>query len=353
MSTQHTSTRCRRRCAIANREREAILLVRLDGIGDAALCVPALEGMRRAFPGAMFGAVCSPSNATLFSERVENIHVYEASGALDGVCEDVQAQRYTRALIATEEVVGYELARCSGAPRRAGFWHGLQKPFKSMWQRAQVSDAVYRPAAWTKRPEHEVATMYRLASALGASPPVPDSPQDLAAWLRVEDSLTAQKVSDALAFQVTPKLLAGGWGPTSLARLVTVALDRSGCSHAVLIASRNEESLACSLLEHVPGALRDNGSISMISSLTVPRWLGVLARVSALVTPDTGAAHVAGMQGVAVIDLFDEDGFERLSQQWHPWAGAWRCLPKPAWRAGLETSFGTQVGDAVRAVRKA
>ena len=336
-----------------NREREAILLVRLDGIGDAALCVPALEGMRRAFPDAVFGAVCSPNNAKLFSDQIENIHVYDASGALEGVCDDVQAQHYTRALIATEEVVGYELGRCSGAPRRAGFWHGLQKPFKSMWQRAQVSDAVYRPAAWTKRPEHEVATMYRLAVALGAPQPVPDTPHDLTAWLRVEDSPAAREATNALAFQVTPKLLAGGWGPTSLARLVALALDRSGCSHAVLIASRNEESLACSLLEHVPGALRDNGTIRMVSALSVPHWLGVLARVSALVTPDTGAAHVAGMQGVAVVDLFDEDGFERLSQQWHPWAGAWRCLPKPAWRAGQETLFGAQIGDAVRTVRKA
>jgi ADP-heptose:LPS heptosyltransferase len=335
------------------RDREAILLVRLDGIGDAALCIPALEGMRKAFPGAVFGAVCSPSNATLFSDRVEHIHVYDASGPLDGVCEDVQARGYTRALIATEEVAGYELGRCSHAGKRAGFWHGWQKPFKSMWQRAQVSDAVYRPAAWTKQPEHEVATMYRLAIALGASPPVPDTPRELAAWLRTEDSPASQESGGALAFQITPKLLAGGWGPTALARCVATALDRSGCSRAVLIASRDDESLACSVLEHLPAALRDNGTVRMLSSLSVPRWLGVLARVGALVTPDTGAAHVAGMQGVAVVDLFDEDGFERLSQQWHPWAGAWRCLPKPVWQAGQETSFGAHVGDAVRAVRKA
>jgi ADP-heptose:LPS heptosyltransferase len=334
-------------------DREAILLVRLDGIGDAVLCIPALEGLRQAFPNAVFGAVCSPSNAPLFSDRIERIHIYDSNGPLDGVCEDVQARAYTRALIATEEVVGYELGRCSRAGKRAGFWHGWQKPFKSMWQRAQVSDAVYRPAAWTKRPEHEVATMYRLAIALGASPPAPEVPSALAAWLHIEDSTVARESSGALAFQITPKLLGGGWGPTTLARFVVAAFERSGCSRAVLIASRHEESLACSVLEHLPAGLCDNGTIRILSSLPIPRWLGVLARVGALVTPDTGAAHVAGMQGVAVVDLFDEDGFERLSQQWHPWAGAWRCLPKPIWRAGQETSFGGDVGDAVRAVKKA
>lgn len=332
-------------------DREAILLVRLDGIGDAALCIPALEGLATAFPSAMFGAVCSRGNASLFSDRVERIHVYDGNVPLDGVCEDMRAQRYTRALIATEEVAGYELGRCSGASRRAGFWHGLQKPFKSMWQRAQVSNAVYRPAAWSKRPEHEVTTMYRLAVALGASSPAPQTPSDLATWLRIEDSDVARRARGALAFQITPKLLAGGWGPTALARAIQTALDHSGCPRAVVIASHNDASLACSVLEHMPAGLRDDGTISMLSPVSVPHWLGVLAQVGALVTPDTGAAHVAGMQGVAVVDLFDEDGFERLSQQWHPWAGAWRCLPKPVWRAGRETSFGTQVGDAVRAVR--
>lgn len=332
-------------------DREAIVLVRLDGIGDAALCVPALEGMRRAFPSAVFGAICSPSNATLFSDRIEHIHVYDANAPLDGVCDEVRGLQYTRAIVATEEVVGYELARCSGARRRAGFWHGLQKPFKSMWQRAQVSDAVYRPAAWTKRPEHEVVTMYRLAVALGASAPVPDSPNELAAWLRVEDSTAAQHAKGALAFQISPKLLAGGWGPAALARVIQSALERSRYVGAVLIASRNDENLACSLMEHLPAGLRDNGTIRMLSSLSLPHWLGVLAQAGVLVTPDTGAAHVAGMQGVAVVDLFDEDGFERLSQQWHPWAGAWRCLPKPVWRTGQETAFGWLVGDAVRAVR--
>jgi ADP-heptose:LPS heptosyltransferase len=70
------------------------------------------------------------------------------------------------------------------------------------------------------------------------------------------------------------------------------------------------------------------------------------------VTPDTGAAHVAGMLGAGVIDLFDEADFDRLSQQWHPWAGASRCLVKPAWRPGLEEQLGRQIGEAVHAVTK-
>ncbi len=331
-------------------EREAILLVRLDGIGDAALCIPALEGLRRAFPSAFFGAICSRGNATLFSERVGRVHMYAAQSPVKDLRDELIACNYTRALIATEEVAGYQLGRLSGAQMSAGFWHGVQKPFKSLWQRSQVSDAVYRPAAWIKRPEHEVATMYRLAVALGAALPVPDSPHDLAAWLRVENSDSAQQARGALAFQITPKLLTGGWGPSGLAQLVCVAIEHSGCNRAVLVSSSQDERLACSMLEHMPAAMRDAGQVRLVSTPSIPTWLGVLASAAALVTPDTGAAHVAGMQGVGVIDLFDEDGFDRLSQQWHPWAGAWRCLPKSSWRTGAEVSLGRLVGEAVRAV---
>jgi len=330
-------------------DREAILLVRLDGVGDAALCIPALEGMRRAFPDASFGAICSNTNATLFSDRVARVHIYNDDEPATTLRDELTAQRYTRALIATEEVAGYQLGRMSGAPRRAGFWHGFQKPFKSLWQRSQLSAPVYRPAAWTASPEHEVATLYRLAEALGAREPVPADPQDLRVWLRVERSDLARSADGALAFQITPKLLTGGWGPTSLAQLVSTSMTASGYDKVVLFASAQDEGLACSVMEHMPPS---SARIGVLASLSLPRWLGALDCAVALVTPDTGAAHVAGMLGAGVIDLFDEADFDRLSQQWHPWAGASRCLVKLAWRSGLEEQLGRQIGEAVGTVTK-
>lgn len=326
-------------------EREAVLLVRLDGVGDAALCIPALEGMRRAFPTARFGAVCSGANATLFSDLVERIHVYREDLPAAVLRDELQACGYTRALIATEEVAGYRLARLSGAPARAGFWHGAQKPFKSIWQRSQVSAAVFRPAAWTRSPEHEVTTLYRLAEALGASPPAPDDPASLRGWLRVELSEQARDASGALGVQVSPKLLTAGWGPASLAQLVTVMLERSGLDRAVLLASSQDESLACAVLEHMR-----SGRARVLATLSLPRWLGVLDSLAVLVTPDTGAAHVAGMLGSGVVDLFDEPDFKRLSQQWHPWAGDSRCIVKPAWRDDIEIGLGRQIGEAAQAL---
>ena len=335
-------------CVRAVAEREAILLVRLDGVGDAALCIPALEGLRRAFPGARFGAVCSPRNEQLYSGLVETVHVWRDGSQPRELGEELAAQRYTRALIATEEVAGYALGRLSGASRRAGFWHSWQKPFKSLWQRAQLTDPVFRSAAWVKRPEHEVETLYRLAQALGAQSPPPSEPADLRAWLRAEDSPRIAPAHGAIAFQITPKLVVGGWGPRALAHVVSTALRDSDRARGVLLASAHDERLARAVLESMPPT--SDLTVQLLAPLPPPLWLGALSRAAALVTPDTGAAHVAGMLGAGVVDIFDESDHERLARQWRPWAGRSRCLVKGRWREGAERPLGARIGTALQEV---
>jgi len=304
------------------------LLVRCDGVGDAALCIPSLEGLRRAFPHAVFGAVCSPANATLFSDRVNRVYVYDESRPVASMREELRSGQYTKALIATEEVAGYQIGRLSGAPQRSGFWHRLHKPFKSLWQRAQVTAPVFRPAAWTKRPEHEVQTIYRLALALGAQESAPQDAPSLRSWLQVESSNVSRAAKGAIGFQITPKLITQDLGPSGLATVVVEALAALGGRRGLLIASAADESLACAVFEHVPVAQKNSGLLTLATSLSLPQWLGVLDAVDALVTPDTGAAHVAGMLGKRLVDIFNEGDYERLEAQWHPWAGSWRCHAK-------------------------
>lgn len=319
-----------------------ILLVRLDGVGDAVVCVPALEGLRTAFPGARFHIVCSPRNAGIFApDRVETI-VYPAADFEDRIT----ATRFDAAIVATEEVNGYAIARRSQAPRRVGFWHRWEKPFKSAWQRAQLTHCVYRPAAWVRRPEHEVETMYRLAAALGAAPPPPRDLAKLRAWLNVGQ--VGEKASIGLfGFQVAPKLAAGGWGPAALGRAITVAMERAAARRCALICSAPDERLAQATMEHLGPDLRGDGHAQVLASSSIGAWLGALASVDALVTADTGAAHAAGMIGTPVVDVFENDRFDQLMRRWGPWAAPSRCVQKPAWRAGTEETLGNEVGAAL------
>jgi len=330
-------------------ETPHFLLVRLDGIGDALACVPMLEGLARAHPGARFGAVCSQKNSTIFSDRVERVYVFDRESTIEALAPELRRGAYDHALVATEEVAGYQLARAANAGRRAGFWHRLDKPFKSMWQFAQLTDRVYRPAAWTSRPEHEVETLYRLATPFGAQLPAPDDIGALRTWISIDAPATRSNARNALGFQVAGKWMSGGWGPSALAHMFSAAFDASGLPEMTLIAAPGDEGLAQALLEDLRASAHNRPAI--IPPGGVPQWFGAIDALAALVTPDTGAAHAAGMLGVPVIDVFDEPRFDQLSRQWRPWAAPHHCIAKPAPVTGVPERFGAELGAAVARVR--
>jgi ADP-heptose:LPS heptosyltransferase len=327
-----------------------VLLVRLDGIGDALVCVPALEALRAALPGAEFGAVCSPRNAALFSRsRVANVHVLagEDRGAVAALAAELRSRAYTDALVATEETAGYTLAARSGARRRVGFWHRFEKPFKSVWQFAHLTAAVYRPAAWVGEPEHEVNEMHGLALRLGASPTPSTDACALRLWLDV-DAAPPHDTAGALALQIASKWFARGWDARAVAAMAVAALETSPLRRCVLLAAPDDAGHAQAVMEAVPAGLRENGAIRFAASGALRRWLGAIASASALLTPDTGAAHAAGMLGVPVVDVFEEERFAQLSRRWRPWAAPSRCIARPD-RAGESSArdFGVVAGHAL------
>jgi len=324
------------------------LLVRLDGLGDALVCVPALEGLARAFPDARFGAVCSEANAALFSRtRVHDVHVYRGDRPSERFLAELRAPEYTDAIVDTEEPVGYLLARACGARRRAGFWHRFEKTFKSIWQYAQLTHRVYRPAAWVDDPEHEACALYRLASRLGARPPAPDDAARLREWLDVRIAATPVVGDDAFALQISPKIFSAGWDPASLAVMASAALHASPFRRCVILASASDQGLAAAVLEHFPNDARGSSAAALAPPSELPAWLGAIASAGAIVTPDTGAAHAAGILGVPVVDLFAQARFDQLSRQWRPWAADSRCIAQPANGPGVPSRLGAAVGIAL------
>ncbi len=347
-----TQTRYDRRFVNAMAELRRLLLVRLDGLGDAVVCVPALEGLRDAWPGMRFGAVCSEANARLFSQDVSWIHIFDPKMSFHEFMVEIRAKQYTDAMIATEEPVGYRIARFSGASRRAGFWHRLEKSFKSIWQRFQVTHAIYRPAAWRKKQEHEAETIYRLATALGAALPVPRDPRRLSHWLNTKNGSPQASPQAAFGFQVSRKLMTAGWGPAGWTRFLLKMMQASSFDRCVMLASRLDEALALSLFDRLAQDSRSANRVSLALCADLPGWLARLASLGALITADTGAAHAAGMLGVPVIDFFEPLRFTQLSHQWRPWAAPSHCIVKPQWRAGADETLAAELGPMLSRFRE-
>jgi len=287
-----------------------VLLVRLDGIGDALVCTPLIAALRDA--GHELGLALSDRNAGVFAagtavathvlERIPWPRHGSTPASRARATAEIAAQRYDVALIASEEPEAYELA--APIPRRTGFSTGWAKPFKSLWIRRRVTTAVPRSATVRGAEAHEAEIMLRLGRELVNAPPERDALR-LRRWITGSASAPAR---GGLLVQLGLKWNALGIADAVLGR-VTAALAERG---ARFIAAPPERD---AMQAQFP-ALR------VEAPATTREWIAAVDATAALVSPDTGAAHLAGMLGVPVVDVFPDAHFDVQTRRWRPWASS-------------------------------
>ncbi len=284
--------------------------MRLDGIGDALVCTPLIAALRAA--GHELGLALSDRNATVFAPHTAAaVHVLEripwprhGSTPLSRARADAEiaAQRYDAALIASEEPEAYALA--APVPRRVGFVTGWAKPFKTWWARRRLTTALARAASAHRERAHEVEVLFRLGGDFATAREPARAPAELRPWI-VEGPVPAR---GGIVVQLGAKWTAFGVGDDALGR-VCASLAARGARF--LIAPGEREHFAArfpALALEAPPTLRD--------------WIAAIDAASALVSVDTGAAHLAGMLGVPVVDVFPDRGFEQQTRRWRPWAAS-------------------------------
>ena len=290
-----------------------VLLVRQDGIGDALACSPLIAALREA--GHELGVVLGTRNREAFaSQAFAHVHVigripWPAHGSLPqsrrAALDDVRALRYDVALVASEEVDAYAFARDAGIATRVGFINGWEKPFKTVQVRPLLTRAVVRAASAARAREHEAATLFRLGAGLHAEA----QPTRDVARLRavVLDAPVASH--GRVVLQVSQKYAAFG-----LDAAAYVALARElGWRELHVLVVGDDEALVARVAE--AAGIAGEGALSMSD------WKARIAGARVLVTPDSGAAHVAGMVGVPVVDCFAPHAAVRRDiARWQPWA---------------------------------
>jgi ADP-heptose:LPS heptosyltransferase len=323
----------RRRQARPNRQSEnsdmpesspSVLIIRLDAIGDALALTPLLAELRvRAIP---VDVVLRPGNRDVFASRAAH-RILAATfdlrsslpsnrAAIERFGEELASQNYTHALVATEDPGGYRLARATRAKVRVGFSNAWGKPLKTLWSRAYLTDVVYRSAGLDSRAPHECEVLFALGSKLlgaGAAPTrdarrlrplvLENQPQ---ADTRVAVQITDKWERLGIAFEQVVEVLEG------IGALV-------GVSHLRLMAATNERPYA--------------DRITRATGLEVERfastqpWMTAIAASPALVAPDSGALHVAGMVGTPIVAVFPPARDYALQvARWAPWAAPHRIV---------------------------
>jgi ADP-heptose:LPS heptosyltransferase len=292
-----------------------ILLVRLDGIGDAAVCVPLVAALRDA--GHEVGVALTTRNAGLFApSAIVAEHVLEripwpAHGSTPASTAranaEIAAMRYDVALIASEEPEAFALA--APVPERVGFTTGWARPLKTLWARARTTRTVSRSQRAGGEGAHEVEVMYRLGAGLVREPA---PPVDRA---RLRDVLLAAPathvVNDTnIIVQAGPKWVASGVAPET----VRAVFERLA-PYARLVAAPGEAE-----------AVRELTGLMPQTFPSLRAWVEALNFADLVVSVDTGAAHVAGMMCERVVDVFPDEHFAAQVRRWRPWASPYRAF---------------------------
>ncbi len=284
----------------------SVLIVRLDAIGDALALVPLLAALRQ--QGARVDVVLSPQNAGVFSEDAVNA-VYTSDAA--NLASKLAENAYDYALIATEDAGGYRLARVAGARRRIGFENGWGKPFKTLWARFLCTRTVHRTAGLDPRAPHESQVLFTLGDDI-----VGDLQPSRDAKILRRFVIDAEPAPDErVVMQVTAK-----WD--RLGAALPDVVDLARClkqRHAMrFVAAQSERDYG--------QRFAAEASVSVEYFAELAPWKNAIASAKALVAPDSGAVHVAGMTGTPVVAVFALTHFALQTGRWSPWAAAYRVV---------------------------
>jgi ADP-heptose:LPS heptosyltransferase len=314
-----------------------VLLVRADGIGDALACAPLVAALRAA--GHEVGAVLGTANRDAFAyAAVAPVHVLERNPwpehgstpeARRRALAEVRLSSYDVALIATEEMDAFTFARDARVPRRIGFVNGLDKPLKTVRVWLLLTAAIQRPASATSVREHEVQTLFRLGASLTRE----TEPTRDVARLREIVLDGAPALHGAAVLQVSRKLAAWGLEPAAYVALASQLLALG----MRVIATGDEEGVVAEVATASGAEAR--------SGLSLSEWKTLIAGARVLITPDSGAAHVAGMVGVPCVDCF-APGISTVHDvlRWRPWAAPYRAVVLDPARP--RTATGAQLAGA-------
>ncbi len=298
----------------------SVLVIRLDAIGDALALTPLLAAF--AGRGIAVDLVLRAVNAEIFSSRAAR-EVFVAPFALRSSTRANRAaiatfgamlheRGYSHVLVATEDPAGYRLARAVDAPVRVGFTNGWGKPFKTLWAHMLLTSTVVRSAGLDPNAPHEVDVLFSLAASfLEGETPTRD-PELLRPFVLDRDIARGETV----VVQVSDK-----WERLGIAfgEVVRTVHACAALAPLRLIAAHNEADYADRL------ARATQRTVERFA--TLEPWKEAIGAARALVAPDSGALHVAGMVGTPTVAVFPPIAdFSLQAARWRPWAAPYSLV---------------------------
>ena len=291
---------------------EKVCLLRLSAIGDTCHVVPLLRTLQDAWPRTRFTWVIGKLEAKLMSliPDVELITVDKGAGLSAYSRLRVEMQRrgsFDLLLHLQLSIRASAAAACIPAPIKLGFDKARARELQWLFTNRRIEP---------RTREHVQDSFTGFADALGIArqPPRWDIPLPPLAL-----DYAAQLIPDAgrtLVISACSSHAARNWLPERYAAVAEHAVRNLGmrvilCGGPAAI----EREMAAAIAKHSTVPL-----IDQVGKDTLPQLLALLARATALLTPDSGPAHMATMVNTPVIGLYAATNPQRsgpyLSRRW-------------------------------------
>ncbi|OFW09303.1 MAG: lipopolysaccharide heptosyltransferase II [Acidobacteria bacterium RIFCSPLOWO2_02_FULL_67_36] len=274
----------------------ARLLVRAPNwLGDAVMALPALAGVRAAFPSSVIGIAAPASIALLFDEGTTAAP--DEVIALDEGRSEVRALaagRFDAALLLPNSFRSAWTARRANIPERWGYSANLRSRL--------LTRAVSRPSG--KR--HQSAYYLELARGLGIPAPdaLPRVTPRAATVARAVELLSRSGIEPGtVVVGFAPGAAYGHakrWPPARVAALVRRVFEEAGAV-SVLVGAAGDREAGREIESSLSSGVR---LVNLIGRTDLRLLTGVLARCRAFVSNDSGAMHLAAALGVRVAAIF-------------------------------------------------
>jgi heptosyltransferase I len=273
----------------------SVCILRLSALGDACHVVPIVRTLQRAWPGIELTWIIGKAEARLMSlvDGVEFITVDKRAGfgARHALREQLRGRHFDVLLHMQLALRASLVARSVSATVKLGFDRARARDLQWMFTNARIAP---------KTREHVLDSFFGFLAALGIK-------DRLVEW-NIPLPEDARAYAEQLIPDARPTLVIS---PCSSHTLRNWRAERYAAVADYAARKHHMRVILCggpSALEVETGAAIEKAvSIPVINQIgrdTLPQLLALLGRASALLTPDSGPAHMATMVGTPVVGLY-------------------------------------------------
>ncbi len=260
-------------------------------IGDAVLCLPALEGVKRLFPGSSVTLLVKPWVEGVFRchPSVDRVVVYnEDYGGVRGLLRlsmDLRREGFHMAILFQNAFRAALIAFLAGVPERVGYNRDMRGPL--LTHPIEVTPGIGRM--------HQVYYYYNIVAALGGW----DLPGSLRPRIRPPEEVAPFDVPGPFV-GMSPGASYGPakrWIPERFASLGDRLVDMG--FKVVIFGGKGDEEVC-----HAVSTAMKRPSLNLCGRIDLPTFVSTLSRSSLFITNDSGPMHIASALDVPTVAIF-------------------------------------------------